>query len=107
MESTAHFDELIHAPYRLRICSLLAAANAVEFGTLREGLGVSDSVLSKHLSSLSSAGYVRSSSAASVTHRRRLWVSFTPAGRLAFQEHVKALREILATTDESTPTDGS
>jgi DNA-binding MarR family transcriptional regulator len=107
MESKAHFDELIHAPYRLRICSMLAAAGAVEFGTLRDALGVSDSVLSKHLSSLSSAGYVRSAPAVGLTPRRRLWVSLTAAGRRAFQEHIKALREILAPTDQSSSIDES
>jgi DNA-binding transcriptional MocR family regulator len=52
------FDELIHAPKRLRICAVLAAATAAEFATLRDALDVSDSVLSKHLTALESAGYI-------------------------------------------------
>ncbi|MFI6795697.1 transcriptional regulator [Streptosporangium canum] len=53
------FDATIHAPNRLRICALLEPAEQVEFGLVRERLGGSDSVLSKHVSVLMDAGYVQ------------------------------------------------
>ena len=56
--STARFDELIHAPTRLAIVSLLAAAQWADFKYIRDELGLSDSALSKQLSTLESAGYV-------------------------------------------------
>ena len=56
--STARFDELIHAPTRLAIVSLLAAAQWADFKYIRDDLGLSDSALSKQLSTLESAGYV-------------------------------------------------
>ena len=56
--SSAGFDELIHAPKRLEIVSLLAAAQWADFKYIRDELGLSDSVLSKQLSTLESAGYV-------------------------------------------------
>jgi hypothetical protein len=56
--STARFDELIHAPTRLAIVSLLAAAQWADFKYIRDELGLSDSALSKQLATLESAGYV-------------------------------------------------
>ena len=53
-----HFDELIHAPLRLRICASLAPVQWAEFAHLKENLNVSDSVLSKHLKQLTDAGYI-------------------------------------------------
>jgi winged helix DNA-binding protein len=48
--STARFDELIHAPTRLAIVALLAAAQWADFKYIRDELGLSDSALSKQLS---------------------------------------------------------
>ena len=52
------FNDLVHTPNRLRICALLAAVSSAEFSTVREALGVADSVLSKHVAVLHDAGYV-------------------------------------------------
>ena len=45
-------DAVIHAPGRLQICAMLSAADEVEFGVVRDGIGVSDSVMSKHVKQL-------------------------------------------------------
>jgi DNA-binding MarR family transcriptional regulator len=70
----------------------------VEFAVLRDGLGVSDSVLSKHVATLAGAGYVRSRKG---THqgRRTTWVALSPAGRKVLREHVAVLREIIDGVD--------
>ena len=94
MRSTACFDALIHAPNRLKICALLAPIASLEFTTLCEQLGVSDSVLSKHIKSLEDAGYVVVNKKAS-QGRQRTWLSLSPAGRKAFKGHVDALKEIV------------
>ena len=52
----AELDPLIHAPLRLRVVTTLSAVSEAEFATLRDALGVSDSVLSKHVSTLVDAG---------------------------------------------------
>jgi DNA-binding MarR family transcriptional regulator len=91
------FNETIHAPYRLRICAILAVTTAVEFGVLRDTLAVSDSVLSKHLATLQGVGYLATQRQAHNT-RSRLWVSLTDAGRRAFDQHVSALQEIISRT---------
>ena len=92
------FDEVIHAPQRLRICAMLSAAQKVEFSVLQEHLGLSKSALSKHLAQLDEAGYVRQGRAVRDS-RSRLWLSLTPAGRRAYSAHVRALRDIVGTDD--------
>ncbi|MEU4515346.1 transcriptional regulator [Nonomuraea wenchangensis] len=93
---SAGFDELVHAPNRLRICALLAASTSAEFAALRDVLGVADSVLSKHLKVLQDAGYV-SVSKPTGRGRVRTWVSLTPEGRRAYTGHVQALKALLDT----------
>jgi DNA-binding MarR family transcriptional regulator len=90
----ARFDELIHASTRLSIVALLAAADWVEFAFIRDHLGMSDSALSKQLSTLEEAGYVTIERPLS-DRRRRVRARLTPAGHEAFQGHVAALREIV------------
>jgi DNA-binding MarR family transcriptional regulator len=92
--SNACFDSLIHAPNRLKICALLESVTSLEFVTLREQLGVSDSVLSKYIKSLEDAGYIVVNKKASMG-RQRTWVLLSPEGRKAFNGHVNALKEIV------------
>lgn len=50
-------DERLVAPARLQLAAMLSPVTEAEFGTIREVLAVSDSVLSKHLGLLEAAGY--------------------------------------------------
>lgn len=93
--SEPRFDEIIHAPNRLRICSMLSAMNEVEFAALREALGVSDSVLSKQLRALEDAGYL-SVRKSPLDGRTRTWAALTPEGKDAFNGHVAELRRLAA-----------
>ncbi|WP_410811382.1 winged helix-turn-helix domain-containing protein [Micromonospora sp. 067-2] len=93
--STARFDELIHAPTRLSLVSLLAATEWAEFRYLREQLGLSDSALSKQLTTLEQAGYVEIRKSF-VGKRPRTSAALSRAGRAAFDGHVVALQEIVA-----------
>ncbi|TFH71898.1 transcriptional regulator [Cellulomonas sp. HD19AZ1] len=93
----ARFDEVVHAPVRLRVCGLLAAAEEVEFSVVRDAVDVSDATLSKHVKVLVDAGYaaVRKAPSSVRTDARLLtWLRLTPAGRRAFSAHVAALRAI-------------
>ena len=74
---------------------MLTAVSEVEFATLRDGLDVSDSVLSKHVTALNEVGYARSRKGMH-RGRRTTWISATPQGRRALSLHVAALREIIA-----------
>jgi DNA-binding MarR family transcriptional regulator len=93
--TTARFDELIHPSTRLSIVALLAAADWVEFGYVRDHLGLSDSALSKQLSTLEQAGYVT----VNRSDRRRVRARLTGDGRAAFRGHVAALQAIVTAAD--------
>jgi len=93
------FNETIHAPMRLRICGMLRSVDGLDFAVIRDTLGVSDAVVSKHLKVLIDAGFVSVSKAASLSRtdgRRTTWLSLTAAGRHAFDDHLQALRSIAA-----------
>ena len=91
--TVAGFDELIHPSTRLSLVALLAGADWVEFGFVRDELGVSDSALSKQLSTLEEAGYV-ALERPTKGRGRRVRVRLTHAGRRAFEGHVRALQAI-------------
>lgn len=95
-------DRNIHPPARLQLTTMLSAVSEAEFSLLRDELGVSDSVLSKHLSALGSVGYTKSRKG---THqgRRTTWVSLSPKGRKALDAHIDALNDIIATARRGEP----
>ncbi len=91
-------DPVIHAPARLQLMSMLHVVDGLEFARARAELDVSDSVLSKHLSTLGEAGYVKVSKS-SVGGRRTTQISLTRAGRAAYAGHVAALRALIEVGD--------
>lgn len=97
---TPIFNEIIHAPNRLKICSFLEPIEMAEFQLLRDELQVSDSVLSKHVKQLEIAGYVKQRKG-SANGRKRSWVYLTEKGRKAFSCHVEELRRLITLLDET------
>jgi DNA-binding MarR family transcriptional regulator len=91
-------DAVIHAPVRFSIMATLAAADSAEFSFVRDTVEMSDSVLSKQVAALEQAGYVAVRKGY-VGKRPRTWLSITPAGRRAFEEHVSALVAIAGRAD--------
>lgn len=91
--SSERLDALIHPPARLQLMALLADVSEMEFATARAVLGVSDSVLFKHLAQLSEGGYIQLRKA-TVNTRQRTWIVATGAGRRAFKGHVAALQAL-------------
>lgn len=97
MSRDGQFNEVIHAPIRLRICGLLRPVDELDFAVMRDTLEVSDATLSKHVKVLMTAGLVVSSKLASSSRddsRRLTWLRLTPEGKVAFDDHVTALRKI-------------
>lgn len=92
--TVARFDELIHPPTRLAIVSLLAATEWADFKYIRDTVGMSDSALSKQLSTLEEAGYVEIRKGF-LGKRPRTTARLTSTGRGAFESHAAALREIV------------
>ena len=98
MSTSAHprhrvVDELT-APVRLSIVAALARVDNAEFQALRDSLEVSDSVLSKQVAALETAGFVTVAKGY-VGKRPRTWVSVTPQGKTALTDHLAALRAIV------------
>jgi DNA-binding MarR family transcriptional regulator len=91
-------DPLIHAPTRLQLVTSLSAVSEAEFATVRAVLGVSDSVLSKHVSALVDAGYLHSRKSVHAG-RRTTWIGLTDVGSKALRDHVAALRRLIDVLD--------
>jgi DNA-binding MarR family transcriptional regulator len=79
---------------RLRL-SVRPAADQLDFKDLRDAVQVTDSALSKQISTLEEAGYVGVKKGF-VGKRPRTTLSLTAAGRTAWAEHLATLREIAA-----------
>ena len=92
------WDATLQPPARLALMTMLTTVSQAEFATVRDRLQVSDSVLSKHISALADAGYVRSRKGVQAG-RRTTWIGLTSAGREALREHVAALRRLIDMVD--------
>ncbi len=98
----ARLDDLVHQPVRFSMLAGLAQADELEFRFLRDTLDVSDSVLSRHASTLEEAGYITIRKG-HVGKWPRTWLKLTREGRTAFDNHLDTLREIVEPpTDTST-----
>lgn len=97
-------DLVIHPPGRLQICAILSAAQEAEFAMVRDAVGVSDSVLSKHVKTLEDAGYVGVRKA-TIGGRQRTWLALTATGRNAFSIHMTELTRLagLAASEPPVP----
>ncbi|WP_432557445.1 transcriptional regulator [Granulicoccus sp. GXG6511] len=94
------FDPVIHPPKRLAAMALLDASEGADFSFLRDHLHLSDSDLSKQMSTLQAAGYV-------TIHKsgrgRGSSTSFTITknGRAAYRRHRRALTALLTQEEAS------
>jgi DNA-binding MarR family transcriptional regulator len=86
-------DDLLAHPVRFSVAALLVAASKVEFSFVRDHVEVTDSMLSKQVSTLEQAGYIKVDKGF-VGKRARTWLSLTREGRRVFERHIGALREI-------------
>lgn len=85
-------DALTH-PIRFSLVAALNAIENAEFGSIRDQLQVSDSVLSRQASQLENLGIVAIKKGY-VGKRPRTWLSLTPEGRKQWATHVAALEAI-------------
>lgn len=97
MTSTEHprhrLDDLIHAPIRFSIVATLSGVDEAEFQFVRDTVEISASVLSKQVSTLESAGYVKVKKGY-LGKRPRTWLKLTAKGRAAYEAHLTALHDI-------------
>jgi DNA-binding MarR family transcriptional regulator len=97
-EGMSEFNRTIHEPTRLRIMSALMALgpnDRMQFVALRDMLDLTDGNLGAHLLKLEAKKLVAVNKKF-VSRKPCTFVSPTPRGRAAFEEHVNALKEILA-----------
>lgn len=94
----AGLDPVIHAPKRLAAMAVLSSATQVDFRFMKDHLKINDSDLSKQMTALEQAGYVKISKSGhgpgSTTSYR-----LTRAGRAAYNVHRDTLRAILTQGD--------
>jgi DNA-binding MarR family transcriptional regulator len=86
-------DDLLGHPVRFSVVALLRPAETAEFSFVRDHVEVTDSMLSKQVSLLEEAGYVKVKKARAA-RRPKTWLSLSREGRRAFDRHLAALREI-------------
>lgn len=98
---THDLDQNLQHPARLRLMTMLTAVSEAEFSALRDQLEVTDSVLSKHITVLTSVRYLRSRKGSHLG-RRTTWIGLTPTGRRALAAHVAILRSIIEQVDVAT-----
>ncbi|MEU8897465.1 transcriptional regulator [Nocardia sp. NPDC048505] len=93
-----NLDDTVHQRIRLGILALLSSGVALEFGSLREQLHLTDGNLNRHLKVLEDAALV---AARRTTGRGRpkTWITITDPGRVAFGAELTALRAIIATAE--------
>lgn len=90
----AALDPVLNAPKRLAALALLNSADSVDFTYLRARLGLSDSDLSKQMTSLAAAGYLTVSKAGRGPGATTTY-SITEQGKQAYRRHRQALQALL------------
>ena len=56
-EAREALDDLVHSPVRFTLMSALASVDCADYQTIRDALGVSCALLTKHATLLETAGY--------------------------------------------------
>jgi DNA-binding MarR family transcriptional regulator len=93
-------DDAVHQRTRLGILAVLCEGGRTDFTYLRDILDLTDGNLSRNLSKLEDAGYVRIDKVIE-GRRPRTWVSATRTGRDALGAEISALQEIIASLQSS------
>lgn len=92
-DAAAERHPILETGPRLALCALLQGADWVEFATVRDLIGVSDSAVSKHGRTLEDAGYLEIRKG-SVGRRPRTWLRLSPSGRTALRGHLAWLTQL-------------
>lgn len=87
-------DDNFASPIRFSLMASLGEEIEIDFATLADILQANDSALSKAISHLQAAGYVRTRKG-NAGSRPRTWVRSTLDGTAAFAGHLRALRAIV------------
>jgi len=94
----AGLDDVVHQRSRLGVLAILSSGDRVEFGYLRQALGLSAGNLSGHLAMLAQARLITIEKGYQ-GRRPRTWVTITPAGRQAYRAEMTVLRSLVSLAD--------
>jgi DNA-binding MarR family transcriptional regulator len=95
-------DDAVHQRTRLGILAVLCEGGRADFAFLRDTLELTDGNLSRNISRLEDAGYVKVDKVIE-GRRPRTWLSATRAGRKALDSEVAAMQEIIDSLRAPTP----
>jgi DNA-binding MarR family transcriptional regulator len=90
----AEIDRLVHEPARLAVMALLYVVESADFTFLMNQAGLSWGNLSAHMSKLEEAGYLEVEKSFK-GRRPNTNLRLTTAGRSAFQEYRRRLKQVL------------
>jgi DNA-binding MarR family transcriptional regulator len=93
-------DDVVHQRVRLGILTIAHEARRVEFGYLRENLGLTAGNLSQHLAVLESAKLIGIEKGYE-GKRARTWVTLTRAGQSALRDEVTRLKNLIKQIDRA------
>lgn len=93
-EKILQLDQVIHAPTRLAVLSLLVTVENANFKFLKESTGATDGNLSTHLSKLEASGYI-SIEKKFVDKKPQTICAITEQGREAFLNYLDQLEQIV------------
>jgi len=91
---TNGLDDTVHQRHRLGILTIAAESRRVDFGYLRDALGLTAGNLSRHLSVLEDARLVQVEKGYE-GRRPRTWVEITADGRAALTAEITALQALV------------
>lgn len=86
--------EAFRHPDRLKLCAFLSPLEEADFQSLKDFVGVSDALMSKHLKALESFGLVKTEKRKH-EGRQRTWVSLTHEGRAMLADHINHLKGLI------------
>jgi DNA-binding MarR family transcriptional regulator len=93
-------DPVLQNQTRLTVLAFLSGCQQAEFGAVRDHCGVSDATLSKNVSILEQAGYVKVKKGY-LGKFPRTWLAGTRKGRSALEAHLAALHAIVETAQRA------
>lgn len=90
----SHINKAFDHRIRLGIMSILMVNDSIEFTALKELLDVTDGNLASHLKALEQETFIAVSKQF-IGRKPNTRYSATPAGKQAFEEHLKALEQLI------------
>ena len=94
MSLIGNLNKAFESRVRLGVMSAMMVETQMDFNALKELLGVSDGNLSSHLRALEESAYVEVEKTF-IGRKPNTRYRLTSAGRLAFEQHLRALEQLI------------